>query len=316
MINLRLAVTDQVVGDQPVFIKCREHNDKRYPNLAVYVDHLHCFVCGFHMNLIDKEGNAWDAAPGHRDPLAYILKVPEEEAAKVASKYTNEAIDRYREKAAQESRMDPLARSLATIYNKILNSPERKHRLQWFYDRGLTDRTINDPDVLLGHNGTQFIIPIFDKERKLVSLRYRMDPEYCTEQEIGKHKYMGMKGRNGLYIYPEPLLDNAGSWREELTVDKVYICEGELDALRLWQEGRPAVSVTNGAGQVEKLPALLKAQYPLITHLCIATDQDEPGEEAAERTKKAAEALGFTTFRWHWKEAKDVTEHLQNRRAA
>ena len=94
-----------------------------------------------------------------------------------------------------------------------------------------------------------------------------------------------------------------------MTVNKVYICEGELDALRLWQEGRPAVSVTNGAGQVEKLPALLKAQYPLITHLCIATDQDEPGEEAAERTKKVAEALGFTTFRWHWKEAKDVTEY-------
>ena len=28
MIDLRLAVTDQVVGDYPVLIKCREHNDK------------------------------------------------------------------------------------------------------------------------------------------------------------------------------------------------------------------------------------------------------------------------------------------------
>ena len=198
----------------------------------------------------------------------------------------------------------------------MLNSPERGHRLQWFYDRGLTDRTINDPDVLLGHNGTQFVIPVFDKSRNLVSLRYRMDPEYCSEQEIHKHKYLGMKGRNGLYIYPEPLLENAGSWREELTVTKVYVCEGELDALRLWQEGRPAVSVTNGAGQVEKLPALLKAQYPNITHLVIATDQDEPGEEAANRTIKAAASFRFHNIEMALGGRKDVTEYFINRRAA
>ena len=145
----------------------------------------------------------------HRDRSA-TCSVSDDEVEKVASRYTNEAIDRYREKAAQESRMDPLPRTLAIIYNKMLNGPLRMHRMQWFYDRGLTDRTINDPDVLLGHDGTQFIIPIFDKERNLVCLRYRMDPEYCTEQELHKHKYIGMKGRNGLYIYPEPLLDNAG----------------------------------------------------------------------------------------------------------
>ena len=210
--------------------------------------------------------------------------------------------------------------SLATIYNKILNSPERNHRLQWFYDRGLTDRTINDPDILLGHTGTRFVIPVFDRNRKLVSLRYRMDPKYCSELELAKHKYIGMKGRNGLYLYPEPLLENTRSVPGEdgglLEVHKIYVCEGELDALRLWQEGRAAVSVTNGAGQVEKLPALLKAQYPHITFLVIATDQDEPGEEAAKRTANAAESLGFTTYRWHWENAKDVTEYFLNRRAA
>ena len=306
MIDLRLAVDDQVVGDYPIKVKCREHNDKT-ASLAVYADHLHCYGCGFHASF---------DPPMLVNPLSYLLGISDEEADKVGSRYTNESLDRYREKAAQESRMDPLPRTLATIYNAMLNSPERAHRKQWFYDRGLTELTINDPDVLLGHDGLHFVIPVFDKSRNLVSLRYRMDPEYCSEQEIHKHKYLGMKGRNGLYIYPEPLLENAGSWREELTVTKVYICEGELDALRLWQEGRPAVSVTNGAGQVEKLPALLKAQYPSITHLVIATDQDEPGEEAANRTIKAAELLGFTTLRWRWEGAKDVTEYFINRRAA
>ena len=159
MIDLRLAVTDQVVGDQPVFVKCREHNDKQRGNLAVYADGLYCFTC--HFQLQNDRIKA----------LAYLLGTSEQEAARSADRYTNEALDRYRERASQESRMDPLPRSLATIYNKVLNGPERRHRREWFYERGLTLETINDPDVLLGHDGLHFVIPIFDRNRNLVSLR-------------------------------------------------------------------------------------------------------------------------------------------------
>ena len=185
MIDLRLAVTDQVVGDYPVKVKCREHNDKT-ASMGVYADHLHCFGCGFHLSF---------EAPMLVNPLGYLLGISDDEVEKVSSRYTNESIDRYREKAAQESRMDPLPRTLAIIYNKMLNGPLRVHRKQWFYDRGLTDRTINDEDVLLGHDGTRFVIPVFDRNRNLVSLRYRMDPEYCTEQELHKHKYIGHEGQ-------------------------------------------------------------------------------------------------------------------------
>jgi DNA primase len=297
-IDLRLAVTDQVVGDQPVKIKCRMHPDKT-ASLAVYADNLHCFGCGFHLDMAGGD------LPGHIHPLAYLLGISEREVVQVAKRYTNESLDRYRERAAQEARMDPLPRSLAVIYNKVLNGPERRHRLEWFYDRGLRDSVISDPDVLLGHDGLHFVIPIFDRESHLVSLRYRMDPAYCSEQDIAKHKYLGTKGRNGLYLYPEPALART------MEGDTVYICEGELDALRLWQDGKAAVSVTNGAGQVEKIPALLRERYPHINELVIATDQDEAGEEAAKRTLKAVMDLGFSARRWYWTGAKDVTEHLQ-----
>jgi hypothetical protein len=309
MIDLRLAVTDQTVGDQPVKIRCKEHNDK-VNSLAVYANGLRCFGCGFTLQLRDKDGRDLTTLPGHRDPLAYLLG-KEQISPEEAAKYTSEALDRYREKAAQEARMDPLPRSYATIYNDVLNGAERCHRLQWFLDRGLSLETINHPDVLLGHNGLDFIIPIFDEGRRLVSMRYRMDPEYRSEADVAKHKYMGMRGRNGLYLYPEPLLANAAAGNATVHPSRLYVCEGELDALRIWEWGAAAVSCTNGAGQVEKIPALIKEHYPNFTHLVIATDQDEPGEEAAQRTIKVAEGLGFTTERWHWDGAKDVTEYLQ-----
>ena len=116
MMDLRLAVDDQVVGDNPVKVKCREHNDKT-ASLAVYADHLHCYGCGFHLEMGDA------TIPGHVHPLGYLLGISGDEVEKVASRYTNEALDRYRDKAAQEARMDPLPRSLAKIYNKVLNRP-------------------------------------------------------------------------------------------------------------------------------------------------------------------------------------------------
>ena len=305
MIDLRLAVTDQVVGDQPVKVKCREHNDKT-ASLAVYSDHLHCFGCGFHLDLDqDKDGIACAQLDGHRDPLAYLLKV--EDASGIAAKYTNESLDRYREKTAQEARRDPLPASLATIYNAVLGT-QRHERLDWLYARGLTLETINDPDVLLGHDGTRFVIPVFDKDRHLVALRYRLDPAYNSQRDIDRCKYLGMKGRNGLYVYPEPLLTTLPLLYDPTTL---VVTEGELDALRLWQEGMPAVAVTNGAGQVEKLPRMLYDQLSFVRTLIIATDQDEAGEEAYRRTKHAAECLDFTVKRLRWEEGKDVTEALQ-----
>lgn len=301
MIDLRLAVSDQVVGDQPVFIKCREHHDKGRPNLAVYANGLRCFGCGFTMQLRDKDGRDLSKLPGHRDPLAYLLKV-EELTPEQTAKYTNESLDRYRTRAAEEASMDPLPKALAGIYNRALNGI-RSNRLEWLFERGLTLEIINEFQI--GHDGIHFVIPIFDGAGNLVSLRYRIDPVYMPD---AKFKYFGMKGRNGLYLYPEHVLSEAS--------DTLYICEGELDAIRMWQQYLPAVTVTNGAGQVEKIPALVKERFPTVTKLIVATDQDEAGEEAAKRTIQVARDLGFFSERLTWIGGKDVTEHLLMKAAA
>jgi DNA primase len=116
-----------------------------------------------------------------------------------------------------------------------------------------------------------------------------------------------MKGRNGLYLFPE--------W--EIAVeepDYLVIVEGELDAVRLWQEGIPAVSTTNGAGQVHRVPGMLRERFPTLQRLFIATDKDTPGHEADRQTVIAARALGFevTEIGWESVWGKDVTELYLN----
>jgi DNA primase len=288
-----------VVGTLPVHIKCPSHNDKTRGNLAVYDDHLHCYVCGFHRN-------DWPEA------LALLLGCSEAEARAQASKYTNEALDAYRERAAQEARTDPMPFALAQIYNNMLMGPDapRAHRQDWLLARGLTPETWER--FHLGHNGCQFVIPIFDAGMNLVSLRLRRDDEYLDDTHP---KYMGVKGRNGLYLY--------GEWLVTPEHKYLVLTEGELDAVRLWQEGIPAVSATNGAGQVRKLPALIRDRWPHIKTLIIGTDSDEAGEASAvghtnekgefvPGTQQAALDLGFKVYRLKWEEgAKDVSDAIQ-----
>lgn len=283
-IDLRLAVADDVIEDYPRHVRCREHNDKHRGNLAVYRDHLHCFVCGWH------ESRTIAA-------LAYLLKVSLKEAVAVAPRYTHASLDGYRERTALETRLDPLPGSLATIYHDVLYD-QRSSRLAWLHARGLNDATLRRFQV--GHDGMRFTIPILDREGRLVSMRYRRDDHYAEEKSA---KYLGMKGRNGNYLYPEQRL---------MELPTLVLCEGEFDCMRLWQEGIPAVTVTNGAGQMSSVPQMLRASFPSVTTLIVASDADEPGQLAGDATCRAAEALGFTVGRLRWEgDGKDVSEAFQ-----
>ena len=58
------------------------------------------------------------------------------------------------------------------------------------------------------------------------------------------------------------------------------ICEGELDALSLWQYGHPALSVFSGAGNL----AWLENEYPNLERfddIFICFDNDDAGKKGA-----------------------------------
>lgn len=306
-IDLRLALPDDVqhlaIGDRPVHIRCIDpaHGPKdKQHSMAVYADHVKCYGCPLHLGC---PGDCWEGVHSANcqqwqlQALAALLHITPEEAAQAAEKYTPERLDAYRERAATDARRDPLPMALAEAYRSLLHGP-RADRKEWLYKRGL----YGDEAIwtgCLGHNGFQFTIPVFAANGDLLTIRFRRDDQYGTKRP----KYMGMPGRNGLYLYPENrVAADQHRW--------IVLTEGELDALLFWQHNIPAVSATNGAGQASKVPALLKAVRPDLTHILIATDQDEPGDAAAEQTRLAAESLGFQTKRITWpREFKDVSEY-------
>lgn len=293
MLDLRLATGLPVYEDNPVKIRCLNPNHPKSDpgaSLAVYPDNLHCFGCGWHRN-------DWDEA------LSLLLGCTIEEAVDRAALFESDGSYTPQDAAPRT----PLVRERAVLFNRFLQS-DRRERASWLLSRGLTWETINAQ--LLGHDGFRFTIPVFDADDNLLTVRYRKDDRYVPDMyELGdgkvkrNPKYTGTKGRNGLYLYGE-------HWLAKDTRTWAVICEGELDALRLWQEGVPSCSATNGARQAHKIPAILHSLFPHVRTLGIATDTDEAGEKAALATLRAAEELGLSAFRLSWLGSKDITEHL------
>ena len=98
MIDLRLAVTTRWLGTIRSRSSAANTTTRRHPSASTLTT-CTAIGCGFHASF---------DPPMLVNPLAYLLGISDEEADKVGSRYTNESLDRYREKAAQESRMDPL----------------------------------------------------------------------------------------------------------------------------------------------------------------------------------------------------------------
>jgi hypothetical protein len=179
-----------------------------------------------------------------------------------------------------------------TFANWLYEGPY-EDRLSWLLARGLRLDALMLNHI--GHTGEAFSIPILDGN-KLVAIRYRRDDLLAVERP----KYWGTRGHNGPLLY-RPVPIGAGQYSE----GAVFLCEGELDALRLAQEGYAAVSMTNGAGTAVKAAPLLEQAETVY----LVLDQDEAGRQATKKLKELlprAKAVSWSPLR-----GKDVTEFLQ-----
>jgi hypothetical protein len=282
-VDCRLAVCDDPVDNRPVKITCMRpgHRDSE-ESMAVYPDHIHCYGCQFHVSR-------------RIDSLYYLLTGDDTFARVIDLLRDQEKLAKYTSEQAGVCRQvanTPLPRSLVQVYKEVLWGI-RKDRLQPLLDRGLSSEIILQAD--LGHTGRRWSIPVYDVSGQLVNIRSRRDLDDGP-------KYTGYAGRNGMYLYPASWIAGARH---------LAVVEGELDALRLWQEGIPAVSITNGAGNLRRIPSLLQDSKPALT---IIGDMDAPGRLAARETRQAAIDLGFCVdmFEWPAWRGKDVTEYLAN----
>jgi DNA primase len=282
-VDIRRSICLAPEYDNPVALTCREHKDDT-ASLNVYRGHIVCYGCGF-------------AIRRRMDALAYLLGITPIEAIRRAGDYL-ELTGLTPRKALNKAYIDLYQRTLWGV---------RRARLSWLLGRGLMGTTIRK--FRLGHDGTRFVMPVFDAKGELVTFRFRRDDLYVPrvdpdEKEEKVRKYSGVHGRNDLRLYPEWLLPS-------VDLDFLVVVEGELDAIRLWQEGIPAVTCTNGAPNLHKIPALL-APYPQIKKLYVAADQDEPGEIASQLLLSTAGDAGYEAVRLSWPVSmgKDITELL------
>lgn len=178
-------------------------------------------------------------------------------------------------------------------------------RLSVMHARGLRTDTL--AANWIGHNGEGFTIPVW-ADWSLATIRYRRDDERSPERP----KYWGTPGHNEPLLYCPITPSLVGPAPTQRTI----LCEGELDALRLAQEGYRAVSITNGSGAMSKAIGRLLPQleaHMAVPGLLICTDQDRPGRIAGDLMGLALKEGGhdYAHLRWAPGLGKDVTDFLK-----
>lgn len=289
-VDLRVLVAPgaAIRGDKPVKIRCLWH-DENDPSLTIWPDRMFCFGCRESMDLIDFV--AWrEQIDGDDYSFDRVLEV-------VASKYVGlvPAPPPSRPIVRQAVRVMPT--NVADYLHKQLNHSRRA----WLYSRGLTDETIDREK--LGYEGHAFAIPVWSESGELLTVRYRRDDDALGDRVETYSKYWGIKGRN------DPMLYNVRAFKLVEEWGWIVICEGELDAIRLYQEGLPAVSATNGANALdENLAEQIKKIKP--AKIILAYDQDEGGRINGIRVARMFGRRG-RVMRWPPSMGKDVTEYLK-----
>jgi DNA primase len=270
--DLRLTF-DKTPGEGPLMANCLWHADDT-ASLAIYFDHVYCFGCNKH---------AW----------------PDQLMAELATRTNGIAELQTRRTARRKCRpgYKYIPDSMVDTYHKWLME-KFADRKDWLYSRGLREDTITENKI--GHCGNAFTIPVMGAAG-WASIRYRRD-DALSEGEAPK--YWGTSGANDTMLYFPNTPPMAPIYRTQ--GGGAILCEGELDALRLTQEGYWSFSLTNGCNSfkpahIEHLP-----EGPIY----IAYDQDDKGRVAAGRI---AGIIGDRAKVITWPEAlgKDVTEFLQ-----
>lgn len=154
-----------------------------------------------------------------------------------------------------------IALDLAVQYRRALTQ-----RIEgYLHARGIPEKLVDRH--LLGWNGRQITIPIFDREGKLAYFKLAKDPED--------------RGPGAKMLLPAGATAELYGW-EHLRVKpkQIIICEGEFDRLVLENQGFAAVTSTAGAGVFRQEWA---GEFTSIPDVYICFDRDDAGRPGALR---------------------------------
>ena len=165
----------------------------------------------------------------------------------------------------------PTTAEVQTAHDKLMLDPEALEYLK--EQRSWSEKTLVDHSIGLSPDRRHFFIPIY-VQGELVNVRM-YSPKGKTPWDATASKIRGIKGCNEVRIYPDSVLENES--------DKVFLVEGEGDALAMLSAGVQAVTFTGGAGNTPSDLHRLREK-----EITILYDNDEAGVRGA---KKVALAL-------------------------
>lgn len=163
---------------------------------------------------------------------------------------------------------------------------------EWLNERTLTDEIIER--FKLSWNGSEIVIPIFNKDGDFLFNKYRRNP---TSDYGPKYKYD--KGAERV-LYNEATLTNA----DKNTA--IFIVEGELDAIALENIGMKAVTTTGGAGTFEEEWI---EKFEGFENLIICMDNDPAGVQGAIKIQSLLPHARMLVLPLN--KGKDVTDFLK-----
>jgi hypothetical protein len=184
----------------------------------------------------------------------------------------------------RESLASPSAKaelpSPATVqgwHERLLTAPTADVARHYLSEtRGVGETTWKEH--LLGWDGQSITLPVFDGQGNVVNLRTR---------RLGPgQNFVGLKGHSGKHLFP--------ATSEIPTEGRVFIVEGEFDALVLREHGFPAFTSVGGAGV---LPDVVAQHVDDLSHLDVYvwTDADQAGHDAAQGVQEVLGEAGVTS---------------------
>lgn len=308
-VDIRLAVGDPV-GERPIKLICPKHEERLgvpddVGSLAVYRGNLHCFGCGFHIKrryaALAFLLGAWDGQ-GSEDGERCRA------AVRAVKQRLQEFVSAGGGVAPQVYTPPPPDPIMVEAFHQFLLTPAPLGMEDRLVDALMTERGLSLDTIReyrLGHTGTHFTVPVPSLDGGWLTVRYRADEQLVDVHDTAYRKYEGTWGHNSPVLYPLHIL------RGLSYVQELWIVEGEFDAISGNQAGDVTLTVTNGAGSIDKLPGMLADLMPalLIGRWVIATDQDPAGEKAADRIIAVLNQSGQSPVRARWPWGKDLTEY-------
>lgn len=270
---------------------CPLHNGDNNSAFTIFNNKtFYCFACGKGGNIINFVAE--------QEGISYIEAI--EYLASEANIDLSTDKDYQREKTMYERNL-----KIAQTHFKQIDTIREYLNVK----RGLDDETINAFYLGYDHNGRgkSIVIPLHDKNGRIVA--------FCKRYLDSLPKYVNSKN-NELYEKGE-FLFNAYRARQQLkNYQRLYICEGYLDAMSAYQQGCACVAYCGSEltqGQINEIREML-INTPNVV-VMYAPDNDTTGQSKIERTfekfQEYAPKLDVRCVRFP-KEYKDFNDVLVN----